>query len=153
MAVAVSSSVGSVVLPDAPVCVSTDELWEIGSSDSDATDFLTAFLAAFLAGFASAGTASLGYGVFTLGTSESNLSVGVGYGFFSGEFSKSPVVMISGTRRLGNNIAFLSENYIIPNYLKKMPRENELQELQVIYTQVYLFEILSADFNSNKICL
>ena len=36
------------------------------------------------------------------------------------------------------------KNYIIPNYLKKMPRENELQELQVIYTQVYLFEILSA---------
>ena len=68
-----------------------------------------------MAGFASAGTASLGYGVFTLGTSESNLSVGVGYGFISGEFSKSPVVMISGTRRLGNNIAFLSENYIIPN--------------------------------------
>ena len=68
-----------------------------------------------MAGFASEGSASLGYGVFTLGTSESNLSVGAGYGFFSGEFSKYPAVMISGTHRLGNSIALLSENYIIPN--------------------------------------
>ena len=36
------------------------------------------------------------------------------------------------------------KNYIIWNYLKKMPKNNELQELQVIYTQVYFFEILSA---------
>ncbi len=68
-----------------------------------------------MAGFASEGSASLGYGVFTLGTSESNLSFGAGYGFFSGEFSKYPAVMISGTHRLGNSIALLSENYIIPN--------------------------------------
>lgn len=35
-----------------------------------------------MAGFDPLGSASLGYGVFTLGTSESNLSVGVGYDFF-----------------------------------------------------------------------
>lgn len=68
-----------------------------------------------MAGFASEGSASLGYGVFTLGTSESNLSLGAGYGFFSGEFSKYPAIMISGTHRIGNNIALLSENYIITN--------------------------------------
>ena len=36
------------------------------------------------------------------------------------------------------------QHYIIPEYLKKMPKNNELQELQVLYTQVYLFEILAA---------
>ncbi|MEY5042404.1 MAG: hypothetical protein RLZZ414_1968 [Bacteroidota bacterium] len=68
-----------------------------------------------MAGFDAEVSASLGYGVFTLGSSESNLSVGAGYGFFSGEFSKYPTIMISGTHRLGNSIALLSENYIIPN--------------------------------------
>lgn len=36
------------------------------------------------------------------------------------------------------------QHYIIPEYLKKMPKNNELQQLQIIYTQIYLFEILAA---------
>lgn len=68
-----------------------------------------------IAGFAAEGSATLGYGVFTLGNTETNLSLGIGYGFMQGELSKYPAVMISGTHRVSNGIALLSENYIIPN--------------------------------------
>lgn len=68
-----------------------------------------------MAGFAAEGTATLTYGVFTRGTSESNVSLGIGYGLMSGEFSKYPAIMFSGTHRVGNNVALLSENYIITN--------------------------------------
>ena len=66
-------------------------------------------------GAAGAGTASFGYGVFTLGDSETNLSIGAGYGLLDGELSDYPAIMISGTHRINNSIALLSENYVIPN--------------------------------------
>lgn len=66
------------------------------------------------AGFAAEGTATLGYGVFTLGHAETNLSIGAGYGLLDGELSDYPAIMISGTHRVSNNIALLSENYVIP---------------------------------------
>lgn len=68
-----------------------------------------------MAGFAGEGTATLGYGVATIGHAESNLSVGAGYGLMDGEFSDYPAIMISGTHRVGNGIALLSENYLFPN--------------------------------------
>lgn len=68
-----------------------------------------------MAGVAAEGTATLAYGAFTLGNSESNLSLGVGYGLIGGEFSEYPAIMISGTRRVSNGLALLTENYIIPN--------------------------------------
>jgi len=61
------------------------------------------------------GTATLGYGVFTLGESETNLSIGAGYGLLEGELSDYPAIMISGTHRITKSIALLSENYVIPN--------------------------------------
>jgi small nuclear ribonucleoprotein (snRNP)-like protein len=67
-----------------------------------------------MAGFAGDGTATLGYGVYTIGSSESNLTVGAGYGLISGKFSNRPTIMVSGTHRVGNNLALLSENYFIP---------------------------------------
>ena len=68
-----------------------------------------------MAGFAAEGTATLGYGVFTLGQSETNLSIGAGYGLLDGELSDYPAIMISGTHRISKSIAILSENYVIPN--------------------------------------
>jgi small nuclear ribonucleoprotein (snRNP)-like protein len=67
-----------------------------------------------MAGFAGESTATLGYGVYTIGSSESNLTVGAGYGLISGEFSNQPTIMVSGTHRVGNNFALLTENYFIP---------------------------------------
>ena len=68
-----------------------------------------------LAGFSDEGIATLGYGVATYGKSETNVSLGVGYGLFNNEFSKYPAMMLSGTHRVSNSIALLSENYVFPN--------------------------------------
>jgi len=68
----------------------------------------------FMAGLASEGTATLGYGVLTLGDSESNLSIGTGYGFLFDGLSKYPTIMASGIHRVSNGIALMSENYFIP---------------------------------------
>lgn len=67
-----------------------------------------------VAGFASEGVATLTYGVFTFGSSESNISLGAGYGLVDGEFSAHPSVMVAGTHRISNNFALLTENYLIP---------------------------------------
>ncbi|MEQ9310372.1 MAG: hypothetical protein RLN90_13035 [Balneolaceae bacterium] len=67
-----------------------------------------------MAGASSEGTATLGYGVFTLGKSESNLSLSVGYGIADGEVTESPVIVVSGTHRTSNSITLLSENYFLP---------------------------------------
>lgn len=67
-----------------------------------------------MAGFAGEGTATLGYGVYTIGSSETNLTVGAGYGLISGQLSNQPTIMVSGTHRVGNNFALLAENYFIP---------------------------------------
>lgn len=66
-----------------------------------------------MAGISNYGTATLGYGVFTFGDAESNLSIGAGYGLIDGGFSDRPAFMLSGTHRVGNSISLLTENYFI----------------------------------------
>ncbi len=68
----------------------------------------------FTAGLAGEGSATLGYGVFTLGQSESNVSLTAGYGLADGEVTDTPVIVLSGTHRISNNIALLTENYFLP---------------------------------------
>jgi hypothetical protein len=58
---------------------------------------------------------TLGYGVFTFGGTETNLSVGWCYGSFSGEILDSPGYLISGTIRASDRTAFVTENYVIQN--------------------------------------
>ena len=57
----------------------------------------------------------LGYGAFTLGNRDHNLSVSVGYGMLDGRWSTDPVFTISGMTRLGRNFYLISENYLLPN--------------------------------------
>jgi hypothetical protein len=66
-----------------------------------------------MAGAAEAGTATLLYGVYTRGTTESSFTLGAGYGLFDGEFSNYPTIMFAGMHRLSNAIILLSENYVI----------------------------------------
>ena len=68
----------------------------------------------FLAGFAAEGVAALPYGVVTLGTQETNASLGIGYGFAAGEFTRYPAITLSGMHRAGKSISLLSENYFFP---------------------------------------
>lgn len=66
-----------------------------------------------MGGLAGEGVAALGYGVVTSGTSESNISLGAGYGIVDGDFSRYPAIMLAGTHRVSRTIALLSENYLI----------------------------------------
>lgn len=50
----------------------------------------------------------------TYGNKNSNISAGVGWGFFEGDFSKKPVVTVSGMVRVSNRIAFITENWLVP---------------------------------------
>lgn len=67
-----------------------------------------------MGGLAGEGVATLAYGVVTSGTSESNISLGAGYGLVDGDFSRYPAIMLAGTHRVSRTIALLTENYLIP---------------------------------------
>lgn len=58
-------------------------------------------------------TFGLVYGVSTFGSPDGNISFGLGYGFGGGEWSSSPLINISGMKRLSSRWYFLSENYIM----------------------------------------
>lgn len=67
----------------------------------------------FMVGFEGQ-TVSLGYGVGTWGNKESNMTLGIGYGFAGSQMSHTPAIMIGGLHRVSKGIALLSDNYIIP---------------------------------------
>ena len=53
------------------------------------------------------------YGITTFGSRDTNLSIGLGYGYIGGEFSKTPAVNISGMVRTGKKSYLMSENYFL----------------------------------------
>lgn len=59
------------------------------------------------------GSGSFGalYSQFTLGSRDANVTAGLGLGFAGGNWSRSPVVSLSGLLRTGRKYAFVSENY------------------------------------------
>ena len=54
-----------------------------------------------------------GFGNVTLGDRNQNITLGVGYGFFDGEFADRPTFNVSGMLRTGKRSYLISENYII----------------------------------------
>ena len=87
-----------------------------------------------MGGIAGEGSAILPYGVFTLGTSETNVSLGAGYGIIDGTVSDYPAIMISGTHRVRNGLALLTENYIIP-YSKDNSVYFGIQGIRLLFRQ------------------
>jgi hypothetical protein len=57
----------------------------------------------------------IAYGIGTYGTDNSNVTVGVGYGFTNGDFSQSPFITFSGMIRTSKKLALVSENWLIPS--------------------------------------
>lgn len=53
------------------------------------------------------------YGLTTFGTSDNNVSIGMGYGFAGGEWASSPMINFSGMFRLSDRWYFITENYFI----------------------------------------
>jgi hypothetical protein len=57
----------------------------------------------------------IAYGVGTLGSSDSALTVGIGFGYAGDDFLSEPVAMIGGETRVNRRIKLISENYILPD--------------------------------------
>jgi hypothetical protein len=61
------------------------------------------------------GGGGIGYGIVTQGTEDRNITFGLGWAFSTnGEILSKPVGTISGMYRFSKNIAFVSENWLIP---------------------------------------
>lgn len=86
---------------------------------------------AIVAGVAGEGHVFLAYGVSTFGTSESNVSIGFGYGK-AGDVP-GQALMFSGTQRVSNSMALVTENYVFNDSGTKY------------YHGVHGFRILSKD--------
>lgn len=54
------------------------------------------------------------YGVGTLGSPDSNFTVGLGYGFSGGDVAQKPVVMLGGQTRISRKLALVTENWFVP---------------------------------------
>lgn len=52
------------------------------------------------------------YGLATYGSRDNNLTLGLGYGYAGGSWSKAPVMTISGMTRVGKKTYLMTENYI-----------------------------------------
>ncbi|MEP0366812.1 MAG: hypothetical protein ABJN36_01795 [Cyclobacteriaceae bacterium] len=57
--------------------------------------------------------ASFLYGNTTIGTKDTNLTFGLGYGRFDGEWSRTPLMMVGGSFRTSRHFYLLTENYFI----------------------------------------
>lgn len=60
------------------------------------------------------GGAGLVYGVSTLGTRDTNLTVGLGYGYAGSEWSSTPALTLGGMARVGRTAYLITENYVFP---------------------------------------
>lgn len=58
-------------------------------------------------------SAGIFYGNATYGSADDNLSLGLGYGFVSGEIGSTPVVQFGGQKRVSRRISLISENYFV----------------------------------------
>lgn len=53
------------------------------------------------------------YGVTTIGNRDNNISLGLGYGYASGDWAKTPLINLSAMLRTGSRGYFVTENYFI----------------------------------------
>lgn len=59
-------------------------------------------------------SAGILYGIGTYGNYNTNISLGLGWGFVDGTFEARPFIMIGGMARISEKLWFVSENWIIP---------------------------------------
>jgi hypothetical protein len=58
-------------------------------------------------------TAGIVYGNTTLGSADNNLTLGLGYGFISGEVGNSPVIQLGWQTRVSRRVSLVNENYFL----------------------------------------
>lgn len=54
------------------------------------------------------------YGVSTFGPADTNITVGLGFGFSGEDFANEPVIMLGGQHRISRRFALISENWFVP---------------------------------------
>ena len=59
-------------------------------------------------------SAGILYGLGTIGSYNTNLTLGLGWGFVDGTFEAKPFIMIGGMARISEKLWFVSENWIAP---------------------------------------
>lgn len=69
---------------------------------------------AMIGGIVGSGSGALFYGSGTYGSTDNNLTIGLGYGASDGEVSSTPLVNISGMYRVKRTIYMLGELYVLP---------------------------------------
>lgn len=69
---------------------------------------------AMIGGIIGSGSGALFYGSGTVGSTDKNLTVGLGYGASGGDISSTPLVNISGMYRAKRTIYMLGELYFLP---------------------------------------
>lgn len=57
----------------------------------------------------------IAYGIGTVGSEDTNFSLGLGSGFANNSFQTKPFITLSGTTRIAKSLALVSENWMIPN--------------------------------------
>ena len=57
----------------------------------------------------------IAYGLFTYGNKNTNITAGLGFGYYDTEFSFLPTSSLSGTMRLKKNFALVGESWYIPD--------------------------------------
>jgi hypothetical protein len=75
-------------------------------------------LAGFAGGFVDDNVnASFGvvYAVGTVGSTDASITFGTGLAYAGGSFADTPVAMLGAESRLSRRVAFVTENYVIPN--------------------------------------
>ena len=55
------------------------------------------------------------YAVATAGSADASLTFGTGLAYAGGQFADRPVAMLGAETRLGRRVAFVTENYLVPN--------------------------------------
>jgi hypothetical protein len=70
---------------------------------------------AFLGGLIGedAGLFGIAYGVATYGTRENNINLGVGFGFFDGDWAEIPVFGLSGMFEVSSRTTLMFESFLI----------------------------------------
>lgn len=110
-------SIGAGMIPTFLFGVSATPFWIMPKfSIPVASDMLHFSAGALIGGVLGedGGSGGLLYGTGTVGDTDKNLSLGLGYAYGGGKISSTPLVNISGMYRSGKSIYLITENYFAP---------------------------------------
>lgn len=100
-------------------------------------------LAAGVLGLDESGGMAMGYGLLTVGNTDNNATLGVGYGLVNGNLSNRPTIVLSGMTRASDRLAFVSENWFVSS---RREERNSFQNNQYNYSSKNTYGAVSGAF-------